>query len=417
MVVVVVSFTASINLPQKEPSSLLLSMSPADTAALQNDPIRSSAHYLQRGIDHQKQGRLLEAVAAFQRASVIDPSNGEAFLNVGKVYAAMGYIDDAESTLRDILSRPSLSQWHRGAQLSLTNVLLDGKGQKVDALELYRASFDEGRSSPWTVVAGIVADSMGDHEAARQFYQAAEMDETTALHLTTSLARGEDGLTNNSTPHRTTTAEEMRACMSSHVASSCDYLLATSVGGDPSSHFFTYDMLQLAFRHCSPDLAENGLILEFGVYHGKTIRMIASEFPNDPVHGFDTFSGIPADWHSTRKGSYSTQSALPPAPDNVQYHVGLFSETLPDFLERHPEQPVRFMNVDCDLYSSTKDIFDAVHGRIVPGTVIVFDEYVMNPHWREDEYRAFQEAVKEYGWKYEYLGISLVSQQAVVKII
>ena len=35
---------------------------------------------------------------------------------------------------------------------------------------------------------------------------------------------------------------------------------------------------------------------------------------------------------------------------------------------------IKLMNVDCDLYSSTKDIFERVHGRVVPGTVIVFDE-------------------------------------------
>jgi len=75
------------------------------------------------------------------------------------------------------------------------------------------------------------------------------------------------------------------------------------------------------------------------------------------------------------------------------------------------------MNVDCDLYSSTKDIFEAAADRVQPGTVIVFDEYVMNPNWRRDEYRAFQEAVAEHGWSYRYLGISLVSQQAVVQIV
>ena len=41
----------------------------------------------------------------------------------------------------------------------------------------------------------------------------------------------------------------------------------------------------------------------------------------------------------------------------------------------------------------------------------------MNSHWEEDEFKAFQEAVEAYGWKYEYVGISLVSKQAVVRIL
>eukprot|EP00581_Thalassiosira_minuscula_P032948 CAMPEP_0183775336 /NCGR_PEP_ID=MMETSP0739-20130205/44330_1 /TAXON_ID=385413 /ORGANISM="Thalassiosira miniscula, Strain CCMP1093" /LENGTH=167 /DNA_ID=CAMNT_0026016911 /DNA_START=6 /DNA_END=509 /DNA_ORIENTATION=- len=159
-----------------------------------------------------------------------------------------------------------------------------------------------------------------------------------------------------------------------------------------------------------------GLILEFGVYHGKTIRMIASHFTQEAIHGFDTFTGIPEDWHSTPSGSYSTHGTVPSAPNNVEYHVGLFSDTLSGFLDQHEGAPVQFMNIDYDLYSSTKDVLDVIHDRIVEGTVIVFDEYVMNPNWEKDEYKAFQEAVQEYGWEYEYIAISVITGQAIVRI-
>ena len=75
------------------------------------------------------------------------------------------------------------------------------------------------------------------------------------------------------------------------------------------------------------------------------------------------------------------------------------------------------MNVDCDIYSSTKTIFEFLGDRIVPGTIIVFDEYLINPTWRDDEYKAFQEAVECHSWKYEYLAFNLFSKQAVVKIL
>ena len=41
----------------------------------------------------------------------------------------------------------------------------------------------------------------------------------------------------------------------------------------------------------------------------------------------------------------------------------------------------------------------------------------MNEHWEEDEFRAFKEAVARHGWKFEYLGVSVVSKQAVVRIV
>ncbi|MEJ2564948.1 MAG: hypothetical protein P8164_01615 [Gammaproteobacteria bacterium] len=52
------------------------------------------------------------------------------------------------------------------------------------------------------------------------------------------------------------------------------------------------------------------------------------------------------------------------------------------------------MNIDCDLYSISKTVLDSLAPSIVPGTVIVFDEYVGNEHWREDVSRTFQEAVR-----------------------
>ena len=53
---------------------------------------------------------------------------------------------------------------------------------------------------------------------------------------------------------------------------------------------------------------------------------------------------------------------------------------------------------------------------MVPGSVIVFDEYIGNEYWREDEFKAFQEAVERYGWTYEYLCFSVFTKQVAVRI-
>jgi hypothetical protein len=36
--------------------------------------------------------------------------------------------------------------------------------------------------------------------------------------------------------------------------------------------------------------------------------------------------------------------------------------------------------------------------------------------WREDEFKAFEEAVKTYGWSYEYLCFSFFTKQVAVEI-
>ena len=98
-----------------------------------------------------------------------------------------------------------------------------------------------------------------------------------------------------------------------------------------SCHYMKHDMLHLAMDAAT---LKNGLVLEFGVYHGFTIRMAGAYFHTEPVHGFDTFSGLPEAWNTIdvteTAGSYSTHGHLPPAPENVQYHVGLIMRSTSD---------------------------------------------------------------------------------------
>ena len=166
---------------------------------------------------------------------------------------------------------------------------------------------------------------------------------------------------------------------------------------------------------CAMDLAKiDGLVLEFGVRFGNSIHMLAS-LAGQEVHGFDSFEGLPDEWHHEPKGSYTTKGVIPQVPDNVHLHAGWFDATLPKFLTEH-DGAIRFINIDCDIYSSTNTVLSLLAPRIVAGTVIVFDEYIGNEHWREDEFKAFQEAVAKFGWKYEYICLSFFTKQVAVKI-
>ncbi|MBS0642593.1 MAG: class I SAM-dependent methyltransferase [Proteobacteria bacterium] len=166
--------------------------------------------------------------------------------------------------------------------------------------------------------------------------------------------------------------------------------------------------------HALTQVAVPGLYLEFGVASGRTINHIAQQV-RETVHGFDSFAGLPEEWRSGYgKGAFS-QARIPKVKDNVALHVGLFHETLPGFLQGNAEQ-VAFLHVDCDLYSSTKIIFDGLGDRIVHGTVIVFDEYFNHPTWRTDEWLAFQELVAQRAMRYDYIGYVPTYQQAAVVI-
>ena len=50
-----------------------------------------------------------------------------------------------------------------------------------------------------------------------------------------------------------------------------------------------------------------GLVLEFGVRFGTSIRQIA-EIAKQEVHGFASFQGLPDAWNSLPPGTYSTNN-------------------------------------------------------------------------------------------------------------
>lgn len=160
------------------------------------------------------------------------------------------------------------------------------------------------------------------------------------------------------------------------------------------------EVLRIAFSRAPTA----GLILEFGVAGGESIRLLAAQASGRAVDGFDSFHGLPADWpgRHEERGHYSTGGALPSVPQNVRLHAGLFEDTLRSFLERNPG-PAAFIHIDCDLYESARTVLDALAPRIGAGTVILFDEYFNFVGWQQQEFRAFQEFIARSGLRYRYL--------------
>lgn len=148
-----------------------------------------------------------------------------------------------------------------------------------------------------------------------------------------------------------------------------------------------YDDISL-LTHALSLAIPGGLFLEFGVASGRTIKHVANTV-HEKVFGFNSFEGLPELWRPGFPGRTFAQEE-PSLPANVELVKGLFADSLPKFIESHPS-PVSFIHVDCDLYSSTKQIFDLLGPQITSGCVIVFDEYFNFPGWKQHEHKAFEE--------------------------
>jgi hypothetical protein len=173
------------------------------------------------------------------------------------------------------------------------------------------------------------------------------------------------------------------------------------------------DLLKFALSRAPAE----GLVVEFGVEKGSSLRHLAGLTARQ-VHGFDSFEGLPGDWSGTKEGAgaFSLRGRLPKVPANAKLHVGWFDKTLPAFLAADAA-PCALVHVDCDIYISTVTIFEQLRTRIVPGTVIVFDEYFNYPGWRAHEYKAFQEFIASSGLAYRYLGFSAEKGHVAVIIV
>ncbi|MFD9895552.1 class I SAM-dependent methyltransferase [Amycolatopsis sp. NPDC059027] len=159
---------------------------------------------------------------------------------------------------------------------------------------------------------------------------------------------------------------------------------------------------------------QGGMALEFGVYSGTTLKIIADARAGERVYGFDSFEGLPETWRSGFPAGTFDVDSLPDVPGS-ELVVGWFDEVLPGFLDTHPG-PVDFLHVDCDLYSSTKTVLDLVGPRLRPGSVVIFDEYFNYPGWPDHEHRAWQEYVERTGLRFEYEAYTIDHEQVVVKV-
>ncbi len=167
-------------------------------------------------------------------------------------------------------------------------------------------------------------------------------------------------------------------------------------------------LLRFALRRARQS-KEEGAFLEFGVYRGATLSLISEIASPLDVYGFDSFEGLPEDWagYTLARGHFSTGGDLPRVRENVRLYKGLFAKTIPQYLAERTPSRISFLHIDCDLYSSTCDVFRSLGSLIKSGAIIVFDEYYGYPGWElNGEFKAFQEWIMQSANTYRYIGFS-----------
>lgn len=126
--------------------------------------------------------------------------------------------------------------------------------------------------------------------------------------------------------------------------------------------------------------ASRGDFAEVGVFKGGTAFLTASAAPGKTLHLFDTFEGMPEvdpSWDGHKAGDFAdtrfgdVRSFLAPFGERVVFHKGYFPETATGL----EETQFALVYVDVDIYQSVKDSLAFFYPRLVPGGVMVFDDF------------------------------------------
>ncbi len=117
-----------------------------------------------------------------------------------------------------------------------------------------------------------------------------------------------------------------------------------------------------------------GIALEFGVYRGRSLRHAARQQRSRKFYGFDSFRGLPQDGRPDWQLDFATD--MPPSmPANCRLIPGWFADTIPAFL-REDSSRIAFVSIDCDVYSSAREVLFGLGERLRPGTILYFDELI-----------------------------------------
>ena len=319
--------------------------------------------YGNMGIALKEQGKLRQAVDSYTKALKLKPNYAEAFNNMGVILQEQGKLRQAiDSYTKAHKLKPNYAEVYWNLHGTAENIseakqwiekCLEANPEHLDAKLIESALlFYQGNKSDFN---SLIKSPLKDHPFTRSFAWVFSLPKL------------------------------------------------------PQLHFNRWAL----FDHITDLSKKDRPFYEFGVWRGEAFRYLIKTFKKG--YGFDTFEGIPEDWHNEKAGTYSSDGNVPKIKGG-KFIVGKFEDTLPGFFAE--ERPMAsIINFDADLYSSTICALNFAKPVIDKDTILIFDEFITNEFWEEDEYKALEEFCVHNSYTYEVLAVSFYTKQVAVKII
>jgi len=342
-------------------------------------------------------GRFKEAEISYRKAIELNPDIADTHYNLGIILSDLGRLKEAElSTRKAIEIQSDLANAHYNLGIILSNL-----GKLKDAEFSYRKAIEiqpDFISAYWNLYG--LANTI--EEAEESINLCLEIDENyLKAKLTLSAIKfhqGDHSLFENLIKQ---THKDHPTTRSLQWVSTLPKL--------PELFFHRWALFDSMINKSKKDRP----FYEFGVWRGQAFKYLINTFKKG--YGFDTFEGLPEDWHENKQGTYSAEGIIPNI-DGGTFIAGKFEDSLPTFFAK--SRPVAsIINFDADLYSSTLCALNYSKPVIDKHTILIFDEFIINENWEQDEYKALNEFCCKNNLTYEVLAISYFTKQVALKLI
>ena len=343
------------------------------------------------------QGKMEEAIEAYTKAISIKPDRAEVYNNMGNAFTDEGNLGKAIEAYTKALSlKPDYAEAYNNMGIALKD-----QSKLKRAIDAYKKSISikpDFAEAYWN----LSGTAENIRESKKWVGKCLNADpEYLEAKVTLSALQFYEGDKSN-----------FNALMKSSLKDNAymrSLAWAFSLPQLPPLHFHRWAF----FDHMIALSEKDRPFYEFGVWRAEAFRYLIKTFKKG--FGFDTFQGLPEDWHNEKAGTYSSDGNVPKIKGG-KFIVGKFEDTLPDFFAK--KRPMAsIINFDADLYSSTICALNFAKPVIDRHTILIFDEFIINKNWEQDEYKALEEFCVNNDYTYQVLANSFFTKQVAVKIV
>ncbi len=349
----------------------------------------------------QALGRFKDAKASYEKAILIDPYLSEAYSNLGVTYKELGRLEDSITCFDKAISlKPNFVEALNGLGITFQTI---GKSEKAELNFLKAVKLKPDFVDAFWNLHGI------QRSINRAEYYIDECLKVAKNHIQARIIKA--ALRYYQGEKYSFNILEKSNLKKHPFVRSCAWVF--SLPYLPELYFNRWHFFDEIIKKCIVSKP----FYEFGVWRASSFKYLIKSLKKG--YGFDTFEGLPKDWkvggRSEKKGSYSSDGIIPKIKGG-KFIKGKFEDTLPIFFSK--KRPIAsVMNFDADLYSSTicalnfsKDVMDK-------DTILIFDEFLMNESWEDDEFKALNEFCSANNLSYQVIAISFYTKQVAIKLI